>query len=61
MFQLLISMVIILVYFSNSSILYKRSTLNISIFTVKQVKLYYINGKKNSANILTKNLDQVLA
>jgi len=26
----------------------------------KQNKLYYIDGKNNSANILTKNLNQVL-
>ena len=67
-FQLLISIVIVFAYFSRDLTLYKKSTSNILIFAIlirdliedEQVKPDHIDRKKNSTNILTKNLDQVL-
>ena len=57
---------IILVHFSRDLILYKKSVPNILIliFVIyiedfienKQIKLYYINRKKNPTNILIKNI-----
>ena len=48
---------IILAYFSNNLILYKRGTPNMKdLIWNKQVKLYHTDGKKNPADILTKTL-----
>ena len=48
---------IILAYFSNNLILYKRGTPNKKdLIWNKQVKLYHTDGKKNPADILTKTL-----